>query len=191
MTSRTTSSSIEQIAGDELDPQDRDNVIAVGFLRMGPWEHTGMSVAAVTRQQFLDDVTHSVGVTFLGQGLRCAQCHDHKFDPIPTRDYYRIQAVFAPVQFVDRDVPLLRATRTCEGKREHEQRVRTLLQETRARQNALMARRSCASTSCWSSMACKSVSELPESLRDSFAGLTEEEKSLNKMYHETDRLLRA
>ena len=69
--------------------------IAVGFLRMGPWEHTGMSVAAVTRQQFLDDVTNSVGVDVPGPGLRCCRCHDHKFDPLPTRDYYRLQAVFA------------------------------------------------------------------------------------------------
>jgi mono/diheme cytochrome c family protein len=96
---------IEQIAGDELAPGDPEMLIAVGFLRMGPWEHTGMSVAAITRQFFVDDVTHSVGVTFLGQGLRCAQCHDHKFDPLPTKDYYRIQAVFAPVQFADRKVP--------------------------------------------------------------------------------------
>ncbi|MGE3806274.1 MAG: PSD1 and planctomycete cytochrome C domain-containing protein [Gemmataceae bacterium] len=96
---------IEQIAGDELDPNDPEKLIAVGFLRMGPWEHTAMSVAAVTRQLFLDDVTHSVGVTFLGQGLTCARCHDHKFDPVPTRDYYRIQAVFASTQFVDRPAP--------------------------------------------------------------------------------------
>src|SRR5262245_12898788 len=82
-------------------------LLAVGFLRMGPWEHTAMSVAAVTRQHFLDDVTHSVGVTFLGQGLRCASCHDHKFDPIPTKDYYRLQAVFAPAQFAERDLPFL------------------------------------------------------------------------------------
>lgn len=95
----------EQIAGDEIDPNDPENLIAVGFLRMGPWEHTGMSVEAVTRQQYLDDITNSVGVTFLGQELRCASCHDHKFDPIPTKDYYRIQAVFAPVQFADRQVP--------------------------------------------------------------------------------------
>ena len=114
---------IEQLAGDELDPQNSDNVIAVGMLRMGPWEHTGMSVAAVTRQQFLDDVTHSVGVTFLGQGLRCAQCHDHKFDPFPTRDYYRIQAVFAPVQFVDRDVAP-RDDENVSGQDEHERRAR-------------------------------------------------------------------
>ncbi len=95
----------EQLAGDEIDPADPENLIAVGFLRMGPWEHTAMSVEAVTRQQFLDDVVNSVGVTFLASELRCARCHDHKFDPIPTRDYYRMQAVFAPVQFVDRQVP--------------------------------------------------------------------------------------
>jgi mono/diheme cytochrome c family protein len=98
---------VEQIAGDELDASNPGNLIAVGFLRMGPWEHTAMSVAAVTRQHFLDDVTNSVGVTFLGQVLRCARCHDHKFDPLPTKDYYRMQAVFAPVQFADRPVPYL------------------------------------------------------------------------------------
>ena len=98
---------VEQVAGDELDPSDPEHLIAVGFLRTGPWEHTGMSVEAVTRQQYLDDVTHSVGVSLLGQGLRCASCHDHKFDPVPTRDYYRFQAAFAPVQFADREVPHL------------------------------------------------------------------------------------
>jgi len=97
----------EQLAGDELAADDPELAIAVGFLRMGPWEQTGMSVAAETRQQFLDDVTHSVGVTFLAQGLRCASCHDHKFDPVPTKDYYRMQAVFAPVQFAERPVPFL------------------------------------------------------------------------------------
>jgi len=97
----------EQLAGDELDAEDPEMLIAVGFLRMGPWEHTAMTVAAVTRQQFLDDVTHHVGVSLLGQGLRCASCHDHKFDPIPTRDYYRMQAIFAPVQFVERQAPFL------------------------------------------------------------------------------------
>ena len=95
----------EQIAGDEINPQDPDHLIATGYLRMGPWEHTAMSVAAVTRQQFLDDVVNAVGVTFLAHELRCAKCHDHKFDPIPTRDYYRMQAIFSPVQFADRRLP--------------------------------------------------------------------------------------
>src|SRR5262245_9460622 len=49
---------LEQIAGDEWKPGDPESLIATGFLRMGPWEHTAMSVATVTRQLFLDDVTH-------------------------------------------------------------------------------------------------------------------------------------
>ena len=92
----------EQLAGDEIDPDDPEKLIAVGFLRMGPWEQTGMSVARVTRQQFLDDVTDAVGQVFLSHPLQCCRCHDHKFDPIPTRDYYRVQAVFATTQFADR-----------------------------------------------------------------------------------------
>ncbi len=120
---------LEQIAGDEIhdlvtnpkmarqkvrnihrlvDRVDPDELlVAAGFLRMGPWEHTGMSVAKVTRQQFLDDITDSVGQVFLGQPLQCCRCHDHKFDPIPTRDYYSIQSVFATTQFGDRQTEWL------------------------------------------------------------------------------------
>ncbi|MED5452927.1 MAG: PSD1 and planctomycete cytochrome C domain-containing protein, partial [Verrucomicrobiota bacterium] len=91
----------EQIAGDEINSNKIENKIAVGFLRMGPWEQTGMAVARVTRQFFLDDVTDSVGQVFLGHALQCARCHDHKFDPIPTRDYYSMQAIFANTQFAE------------------------------------------------------------------------------------------
>ena len=92
----------EQIAGDEIKPGDPEYLIATGFLRMGPWEQTGMSVAAITRQEWLDDVTHTTAATFLGVTMECARCHDHKFDPLPTRDYYRLQAVFATTEFADR-----------------------------------------------------------------------------------------
>ena len=99
---------VEQIAGDELrDLPPSEAKIAVGMLRMGPWEHTGMSVAAVTRQQYLDDVTDIVGIAFLAQGMSCCKCHDHKFDPLPTRDYYRLQAVFSTVQFDEAAAPFL------------------------------------------------------------------------------------
>jgi hypothetical protein len=126
---------MEQLAGDELDPDNSEMLIAVGFLRMGPWEHTGMSVAAVTRQDFLDDVTHSVGVTLLGQGLRCARCHDHKFDPVPTKDYYRIQAVFALTQFAERAVPFLPFENTS-GFSESQAVVESRLQKAKADQGA-------------------------------------------------------
>jgi len=119
----------EQIAGDEMlkdegrsqkdenkdqkaesspssfSPHPSDLLIATGFLRMGPWEQTGMSVFRITRQQWLDDVTDSVGQAFLGHALQCAKCHDHKFDPIPTRDYYSMMAVFSSTQFADRAAP--------------------------------------------------------------------------------------
>lgn len=97
----------QQIAGDEIDPDNPENVIATGFLRMGAWEQTGMSVFRETRQQWLDDVTDSVGQTFLAHPLQCAKCHDHKFDPIPTRDYYGMMAVFSTTQFAERDTPFL------------------------------------------------------------------------------------
>jgi hypothetical protein len=100
---------VEQLAGDELEAGSQENLIATGFLRMGPWEQTSMSVAAVTRQQFLDDATQTTATTFLALTARCASCHDHKFDPIPTRDYYRLQAVFAPAQFEQRPAPFLAA----------------------------------------------------------------------------------
>ena len=104
---------VEQIAGDEWFAEDADALtetdamVALGFLRMGPWELTGMEVAKVARQRFLDDVTNSVGEVFLGHSLQCARCHDHKFDPIPTRDYYGIQAVFATTQLAERRAEFL------------------------------------------------------------------------------------
>lgn len=97
----------EQIAGDEVNPDDPEMLVAVGFLRMGPWELTGMEVARVARQRFLDDVTDAVGQVFLSHPLQCARCHDHKFDPLPTRDYYRLQAVFATTQLAEREAPFL------------------------------------------------------------------------------------
>jgi hypothetical protein len=127
---------IEQIAGDELDETNPEYLIAVGYLRMGPWEHTGMSVAALTRQQYLDDVTNAIGETFLGQVLRCAKCHDHKFDPVPTRDYYRIMAALAPVQLAEREVPFLEAENT-NGLEDLEARYQKLLKAAEAEQAAI------------------------------------------------------
>ena len=97
----------EQLAGDEIDPENPENLIATGFLRMGPWEHTFMSVEAETRQFFLDDASNSMGEVLMAQPLRCARCHDHKFDPIPTKDVYQVQAVLATTQFADRRAPYL------------------------------------------------------------------------------------
>ncbi|MBC8326607.1 MAG: PSD1 domain-containing protein [Verrucomicrobia subdivision 3 bacterium] len=104
---------IEQIAGDELWEQapigKRDSalLVATGFLRMGPWDPAMVKVPEA-RQIFLDDVVNSVGQTFLSTTMRCFKCHDHKFDPLPTRDYYRMYATFAGTQMAERPAPFLK-----------------------------------------------------------------------------------
>lgn len=84
----------EQIAGDELWPDDADALTATGFLRHYPDEFNAVNLEQ-RRQEILNDITDTVGQTFLGMTLGCAKCHDHKFDPIKQDDYYRMQAFFA------------------------------------------------------------------------------------------------
>ena len=94
-----------QLAGDEARPGDPDALIATGFGRCGPREVVGGNVdPAARRQSELTGVTGTVGSVFLGLTMGCARCHDHKFDPLPTTDYYRLQAVFAGAEFVDRPI---------------------------------------------------------------------------------------
>jgi len=96
----------EQIAGDELEPDNPEMRVATGFLRMGPWG-TAMVPQPVARQMFLDDVVDNVGQAFLSTPMSCCKCHDHKFDPIPTRDYYGLYATFATTQPAERDAAFL------------------------------------------------------------------------------------
>lgn len=122
---------VEQLAGDELadeslrqrtggtqqdvhraqiegtyNEQESQWIVATGFLRLGPWDNA-MIEADEARQIYLDDVVNVTGQTFLSQTLRCCKCHDHKFDPIPTRDYYRIYSAFSTTQMAERAVPFL------------------------------------------------------------------------------------
>lgn len=131
----------EQIAGDEIEPDNAEAIVATGFLRMGPWELTGMEVAKVARQRFLDDVTNSVGETFLGHSLQCARCHDHKFDPVPTGDYYSMQAVFSSTQLSEREAPFLDSENTSgfEEQRYLQQRQREYQLTVEALNDVLMA----------------------------------------------------
>ncbi|MBK9166161.1 MAG: DUF1553 domain-containing protein [Bryobacterales bacterium] len=90
----------EQIAGDELFPGDPQALIATGFSRHFPDESNARNIMQ-RRQELLDDVTDTVGSAFLGLTVGCARCHDHKFDPILHRDYYRLQAFFANTRIED------------------------------------------------------------------------------------------
>ncbi len=91
-----------QLAGDEAEPGEPSALIATGFGRGGPREVVGGNIdPKVRRQSELTEVTGTVGSVFLGLTVGCARCHDHKFDPIPTADYYALQAFFAASELVE------------------------------------------------------------------------------------------
>jgi len=97
----------EQLAGDVLPNATASSIIATGFLVAGPFDEAGTSSASPivrgrVREEEMEDMLAAVGQTFLGLTVNCARCHDHKFDPIPQRDYYRIKAVFDSVRHGDR-----------------------------------------------------------------------------------------
>ena len=95
----------EQLAGDELDHVTDETLIATGFLRAGPRVQFREKDNPERRHDYLDDVLATIGRGMLGMTVHCARCHDHKFDPIPQRDYYRLQAsIFG---YVETDWPLL------------------------------------------------------------------------------------
>jgi mono/diheme cytochrome c family protein len=180
----------EQIAGDELNADDPEMLIATGYLRMGPWEHTGMTVAAITRQHYLDDVTNHLGVSLLGQGLRCAGCHDHKFDPVPTRDYYRMQAVFAPVQFAERPAAFLPAE-NISGFDAAKSLVEKRLALLQAAQAGLRKKNQDAITAFLAEKRVKSLDELPADQRPQqdylggTFGLTKTDLSVRKIHQKS------
>ena len=95
---------IEQLAGDEIAPQDPDLRAATMFLRHGMYEYNQRDVVGQWNQ-ILNEITDTVGDVFLGAGMGCARCHDHKFDPILQKDYYRLQAFFTPLVWRE-DAPL-------------------------------------------------------------------------------------
>ncbi len=83
----------EQLAGDELPDGGLDGLIATGYYRLGIWddEPTDREQA---RYDGLDDIVATTGQVFLGLTVDCARCHDHKIDPIPQKDYYRLLSFF-------------------------------------------------------------------------------------------------
>jgi hypothetical protein len=88
---------IEQIAGDEVAGSDAEARVAATFLRLGTWDDEPAD-PKVDRYDQLDDVLGTTATAFLGLTLRCARCHDHKFEPFTQADYYRMLAVFEPLK---------------------------------------------------------------------------------------------
>jgi hypothetical protein len=88
----------EQIAGDELYPDEPPAMSGTGFYTVGPNRDMLYKVEDINRVETLVDWVDTTGSVFLGLSVGCARCHDHKFDPIPQRDYHALQAIFQPAE---------------------------------------------------------------------------------------------
>jgi len=100
----------EQIAGDVLYPETRDGFEALGLIAAGPWDLIGHNEVPETktdgkiaRHLDRDDMVANTIGTFCSVTIQCAQCHQHKFDPITQDDYYSLQSVFAAIDRDDRE----------------------------------------------------------------------------------------
>jgi hypothetical protein len=109
----------EQLAGDEIDPKSEEMQVAAGFHRLGAFrKNAGNQDAAYNRNEVLVEMTNVIGSGLLGMTLGCARCHDHKFDPIRQRDYYRIQGFFAST--FHKDIPRYTPEQEAEWKKRTE-----------------------------------------------------------------------
>jgi len=201
---------IEQIAGDELadtslrqrisdwnqfqnarqngkqyNAREAEQLVASSFLRMGPWD-PAMVKKPQARQLYLDDVVNAVGETFLSTTMRCFKCHDHKFDPLPTRDYYRMYAVFEPTQLAERPTPFLDQENRV-GFKEGETATRKLLAFATDKHNALYSKQESAARAWFAKAGTKYLDEkarqkLPDEEKPPrHVGLSSEEQGRKKV----------
>ena len=87
----------EQLAGDEQPEWSAESVVATGFYRLGTWDDEPADPQQALYDGY-DDLVTVAGQALLGMTLNCARCHDHKVDPIPQTDYYRMLAFFRDIR---------------------------------------------------------------------------------------------
>ena len=127
---------IEQLAADELAEAPLDTLPALAFCRLGPFRaNSGNQNLDRNRQEFMTEVTGAVSTTFLGLTVGCARCHDHKIDPIPQDDYYRLQAFFDAAE--PATLPLASVTEQ-QAWREKTQQILRVIGEIEEQRQALM-----------------------------------------------------
>jgi hypothetical protein len=91
-----------QIAGDLVRPGDKSAAVATGFVLAGP-DMPDINLVEERRHMMLNDITATVGAVFLGLQIGCAECHDHKYDPLSQADFYRLRAFFEPALRFDKN----------------------------------------------------------------------------------------
>jgi uncharacterized protein DUF1553/uncharacterized protein DUF1549/cytochrome c len=106
---------LEQLAGDELEARDFDSLTATSYYRIGPRVRFREKDNPYYRYEYLDDIIRTTFQGFMGLSVNCARCHDHKFDPISRKDYYRTMAMF--FGYVDIDHPLAPPDKVAEYER--------------------------------------------------------------------------
>jgi hypothetical protein len=126
----------EQIAGDEIAPNDNEALIATGFLAGYPDNYNSRDLVQ-RKYQITTDMTDTVGKVVLGQTVECARCHNHKFDKISQKDYFSLQSFFANTSFSDK-IPAPKGE--VETKYQKQQaKWEEATKEIRAKQDALLA----------------------------------------------------
>ncbi len=123
----------EQLAGDELFPGDPDAQIATAFTLLGP-DMVDSADQVQRRRNTLNDMTDTTALALLGLTVGCARCHDHKFEPIAQRDYYRLQAFFTAAKF-RHDLPVPTAAES----HAHEMAMAAYGEQTKAVQTQIFA----------------------------------------------------
>ena len=122
----------EQIAGDEMDPVTPDRLVATGFLRNYAKVGFREKDNPQYRFDYLDDMIATIGRGLLGVTVQCARCHNHKFDPVAQKDYYRLQSsLFGYVEVEHPLVPRAEADAHQARMREIEERIKPLAEEVK------------------------------------------------------------
>ncbi|MEP7362821.1 MAG: PSD1 and planctomycete cytochrome C domain-containing protein [Acidobacteriota bacterium] len=169
----------EQIAGDELYPENPVAHTGTGLYCVGPNRDLFPDQADINRDEVLTDYTDTTSAVFLGLTAGCARCHDHKFDPISQEDYYRVRANFAPAVKVKVALDRLSSLGYDVSESVREWKLREIGEQIRAvqarcRNNAPMGKRSPTARSDDDMRSCMTSEET--------ARLHEIEKGLVRMY---------
>jgi Protein of unknown function (DUF1553)/Protein of unknown function (DUF1549)/Planctomycete cytochrome C len=123
----------EQIAGDEIAPDDPECQVASGFHRLGPVRrNAGNPEIALSRNEVLTDRTDILGTAILGLTVGCARCHNHRLEPISQKDYYRFQAYLAATE--EHDIVLAPPGETAEweaANKEYQEELKQLQKQVK------------------------------------------------------------
>jgi hypothetical protein len=131
----------EQLAGDELPQKTPDSIIATGFYRLGLWDDEPAD-RELAKYDNLDRIVSTTSGTMLGMALGCARCHDHKRDPLPQDDYYRMLGFFSSIKHMNNGGPDVetKVSWSEQQKAAYAQRVGVLENEVAAAEKAFSAK---------------------------------------------------